>query len=110
MTDRCRPSDRNDQIVWLPAIATTTSAVEGTKRTSHGDESFTSTPGAVVSSQFTVFAADIVDGADHVLLPGAGDGRHGFGFEIDPAQGVVDGVGDDDPVPDLRRRGRRAAR
>ena len=47
-----------------------------------------------------MLAADVVDGTDHVLPAGAGDRRHGLGFEVDPAQGVVDGVGDDELVAD----------
>ena len=58
------------------------------------------TRGSIVSSQLTVLAADVVDGTDHVLPAGAGDRRHGLGFEVDPAQGVVDGVGDDELVAD----------
>ncbi len=54
--------------------------------------------GARIAAERAVGAADVVDGPDHVLFAGAGDRSHGLTVEVDAAQDVVDGVGDDELV------------
>src|SRR5690606_42011221 len=58
--------------------------------------------GAVVLGGGGLAGQHVVRGADHELRAGAGHRPHGAGGEVDTAQQVVDGVGDDDVVPHPR--------
>ena len=58
--------------------------------------------GRTVVAQFSAATFDgVVCGTDHVLFAGAGDSRNFAGVEVEAAQCVVDGVGDDHVVADL---------